>query len=233
MGGMSNRFAALEGAIDKMREYELDEAIGIAKSLATAKFDESMDLAVVLGIDPKKSDQMVRGALVLPHGTGRQVRVAVFAEGDAAEAAKAAGAEIVGYEDLAQQVKDGFLGFDIAIATPQAMRLVGQLGPILGPKGLMPNPKVGTVSQDVALAVRNAKAGQVQFRADKGGVVHVPVGRASFSKEALRENILALLSALEKARPQAQKGTYIKKVTLSPTMGPGIRVVMGSAKRAA
>jgi large subunit ribosomal protein L1 len=202
----------------------LIEALQLAKEAGTARFDESIDLAVNLGIDPRKSDQNVRGAVVLPHGLGKTKTVAVFAQGDAAQAAKEAGADIVGFEDLAERVKNGDIAFDVVIATPDAMRLVGQLGPILGPKGLMPNPKTGTVTFDVATAVKQAKAGQVQFRADKGGVVHCSVGRKSFPIEALAENILAVIDALQKAKPAAVKGVYLKKVYVSPTMGPAVEV---------
>lgn len=194
------------------------------KAAATAKFDESIDIAVNLGVDPRKSDQVVRGSVVLPRGTGKSVRVAVFAQGANAEAAKAAGAEVVGFDDLAEQVKAGNLDFDIVIASPDAMRVVGQLGQILGPRGLMPNPKVGTVTPNVAEAVKNAKAGQVQYRTDKAGIVHATIGRASFEAEALRENFSALVDALVKAKPAASKGVYLKKIAVSSTMGVGARV---------
>ncbi|MEY4055578.1 MAG: hypothetical protein RL519_913 [Pseudomonadota bacterium] len=210
------------------RNYALTEAIGIVKKAATAKFDESVDLAVNLGIDAKKSDQNVRGSVVLPAGTGKSVRVAVFAQGDKAAAAKAAGAEVVGMDDLAESIKAGKIDFDVVIASPDTMRVVGQLGQILGPRGLMPNPKVGTVTADVAQAVKNAKAGQVQFRADKGGVVQCTVGRVSFTPEQLQQNIAALVEALNKAKPATSKGVYLRKVSVSSTMGPGIRVDVGT-----
>jgi len=202
----------------------LDEALKLVKETANAKFDESIDVAVVLGIDAKKSDQAVRGSVVLPAGTGKSVRVAVFAQGAKAEEATAAGADVVGFDDLAARVKGGFMDFDVVIASPDAMRVVGQLGQILGPRGLMPNPKVGTVTPDVALAVKNAKAGQVQFRADKAGIVHCTVGRASFDAGRLKTNIAALVEALNKAKPASSKGIYLKKVALSSTMGIGVRI---------
>jgi large subunit ribosomal protein L1 len=200
----------------------VDDALGTVKRLATAKFDESVDVAVNLGIDPRKSEQMVRGSTVLPNGTGKSVRVAVFAQGAAADAAREAGAEIVGSEDLAEQVKAGNLDFDVVIAAPDAMRIVGQLGKILGPRGLMPNPKVGTVTPDVAGAVRNAKAGQVQYRTDRAGIIHCSIGKSSFEVAALRQNLEALVVDLNKAKPSASKGIYLKKVTVSSTMGPGL-----------
>jgi large subunit ribosomal protein L1 len=207
-----------------MKNYPLDEALNILKGTASAKFDESVDVAINLGIDAKKSDQNVRGTAVMPRGTGKKVRIAVFAEGNAAEAAKKAGADIVGFQDLADQIKAGKIEFDLAIATPEAMKIVGQLGQILGPRGLMPNPKVGTVTPNVAKAVENAKAGQVQFRIDKGGIVHCSIGKASFGADALKENLVALMAALHKAKPATAKGIYIKKLTLSTTMGPGVVV---------
>ena len=210
--------------VDRMKNYPLDEALKILKDTASAKFDESVDVAINLGIDAKKSDQNVRGTAVMPRGTGKKVRVAVFAEGNAAEAAKKAGAEIVGFQDLADQIKQGKIDFDLAIATPEAMRIVGQLGQILGPRGLMPNPKVGTVTPNVAKAVESAKAGQVQFRTDKAGLVHCAIGKASFEAEALKENFLSLVTALNKVKPAASKGAFLKKVTISTTMGPGIRL---------
>jgi large subunit ribosomal protein L1 len=200
----------------------------LAKETAKAKFDESIDIAINLGIDARKSDQLVRGAVVLPKGTGKTVRIAVFAQGAKAEEAKSAGADVVGFEDLAESIKAGNMDFDVVIASPDAMRIVGQLGQILGPRGLMPNPKVGTVSVDVAGAVRNAKAGQVQYRTDKNGVVQCTIGRASFEPEALRENLLALVDALNKARPAAAKGVYLKKISVSSTMGVGIRIEQAS-----
>ena len=228
MAKLSKRTQALRGKVDRTKAYPVGEALTMAKTGATAKFDESIDVAVNLGIDAKKSDQVVRGSVVLPAGTGKNVRVAVFAQGEKAEAAKAAGADIVGFEDLAQQVKGGMLDFDIAIATPDAMRVVGALGQILGPRGLMPNPKVGTVTMDVATAVKNAKAGQVQYRTDKGGIVQCTIGRASFTVESLRQNLDALLEALQKARPAASKGQYLRKISLTSTMGAGVRVDQAS-----
>lgn len=224
MARPSKRMQAQLAKFERTRLYPLDEAIRLVKETASAKFDESVEVAVNLGIDPRKSDQTVRGTAILPHGTGKAVRVAVFAEGAAAEAAKRAGADIVGFQDLAERIKQGQIDFDVVIATPEAMKLVGQLGPVLGPRGLMPNPKVGTVTPNVEKAVSNAKAGQVQFRADKAGIVQGAVGKASFSADALRENLQALLKAINKARPATVKGTYIKKVTLSTTMGPGVHV---------
>lgn len=224
MAKLTKRQKALVDKIDAQKVYPLAEALALAKETATAKFDESIDVAVNLGIDARKSDQLVRGSVVLPAGTGKSVRVAVFAQGDKAEAAKAAGAEIVGFDDLAAEVKGGKLDFDIVIATPDAMRVVGQLGQILGPRGLMPNPKVGTVTMDVAAAVRNAKAGQVQYRTDKGGVIHATIGRASFPVEKLEENLKALVDALNKAKPASAKGLYLKKIAVASTMGPGVRI---------
>jgi large subunit ribosomal protein L1 len=226
----SKRYQLLFENIPINQPKPLMEALRLAKEAATARFDESIDLAVNLGIDPRKSDQNVRGAVVLPHGLGKTKTVAVFAQGEAAQAAKEAGADIVGFEDLAERVKNGDIAFDVVIATPDAMRLVGQLGPILGPKGLMPNPKTGTVTFDVATAVKQAKAGQVQFRADKGGVVHCSVGRKSFPIEALAENVLAVIDALQKAKPAAVKGVYLKRVYVSPTMGPAIEVALESLR---
>jgi len=221
---ISKRVKALQAKVDRNKVYPVEEALNLVKETATAKFDESVDAVINLGIDARKSDQLVRGALVLPHGTGKSKRIAVFAQGAAAEAAKAAGADIVGFEDLAEQVKGGMLDFDVAIATPDAMRIVGTLGQVLGPRGLMPNPKVGTVTPDVTTAVKNAKAGQVQYRTDKGGIVHCTIGRASFSVDALKENLAALVDALNKAKPTSSKGVYLKKVSVSSTMGAGIRV---------
>jgi large subunit ribosomal protein L1 len=220
----SKRYQAVRAKIDRTKAYQVLEAIKLVKQNATAKFNESIDVAVNLGIDAKKSDQLVRGSLVLPQGTGKTVRVAVFTQGEPAKAAKAAGADLVGLEDLAAQVKEGKIEFDVAIASPDAMRVVGQLGQILGPRGLMPNPKVGTVTQDVATAVKNAKAGQVQFRTDKAGIVQCTIGRASFSEDALKENLAALVDALNRAKPSGQKGIYLKKISLSSTMGAGVRV---------
>ena len=221
---MSKRMNTVAEKVEAEKFYTVEEAIALAKDTASAKFDESVDVAVNLGVDAKKSDQAVRGATVLPKGTGKTVRVAVFAEGDKAEAAKAAGADVVGLEDLAEEVKKGNMDFDIVIASPDTMRVVGQLGQILGPKGLMPNPKTGTVSPDVAKAVENAKAGQVQFRIDKAGIVHCPIGKASFSSDDLQENLTALLAALHKSKPVTAKGQYFKRVSVSTTMGPGIRI---------
>ena len=224
MAKMPKRYTALRAKVDSNKLYALDDALALVKECAVAKFDESIDVAVSLGVDTRKSDQVVRGSVVLPAGTGKVKRVAVFAQGAKAEEAKAAGADIVGFEDLAEQVKAGNLNFDIVIASPDAMRVVGALGQILGPRGMMPNPKVGTVTPDVAGAVKNAKAGQVQFRADKAGIVHGTIGRASFGPDALRNNLAALIEALQKARPAAAKGIYLKKVAVSSTMGIGVRV---------
>ncbi|MDQ5878994.1 MAG: large subunit ribosomal protein [Pseudomonadota bacterium] len=224
MAKLSKRQKALQGKIDSNKLYVVAEALTLAKAAATAKFDESIDVAVNLGIDARKSDQLVRGSVVLPAGTGKTVRVAVFAQGEKAEAAKAAGADVVGFDDLAAQVKAGNLNFDIVVATPDAMKIVGQLGQILGPRGLMPNPKVGTVTMDVTTAVKNAKAGQVQYRTDKAGIVHTTIGRASFPVENLEQNLKALIEALQKAKPAAAKGQYLKKIAVSSTMGPGVRI---------
>ncbi len=215
---------ALQAKVPQGKQYPLDEALTLLKGTASAKFDESVDVAINLGIDAKKSEQNVRGSAVLPRGTGKTVRVAVFAEGNAAEAAKKAGADIVGFQDLADQIKAGNINFDVVIAAPDAMRVVGQLGQILGPRGLMPNPKVGTVTPNVAKAVENAKAGQVQFRIDKAGIIHCAIGKASFGADALKENLTALLAAVNKSKPSTSKGVYLKKLTLSTTMGPGVRV---------
>jgi large subunit ribosomal protein L1 len=224
MAKISKRLQALQSKVDRNKLYPIDEALNLVKECASAKFDESIDVAVQLGIDPKKSDQVVRGAVVLPAGTGKSVRVAVFAQGDKAEQAKAAGADIVGMEDLAEQIKGGTMDFDVLIASPDTMRIVGALGQILGPRGLMPNPKVGTVTPDVATAVKNAKAGQVQFRVDKGGIIHATIGRRSFEPSALKSNLSALLDALSKAKPTTSKGVYLRKVAVSSTMGVGVRV---------
>ena len=221
---MGKRIDALRAKIDRNKLYPVQDALGLVKEAAGAKFNESVDASVNLGIDARKSDQLVRGAIVLPNGTGKTTRVAVFAQGAQAEAAKAAGADIVGFEDLAEQVKGGMLDFDVAIATPDAMRIVGALGQVLGPRGLMPNPKVGTVTPDAATAVKNAKAGQVQYRTDKGGIVHCTIGRASFTVDQLQANLAALVDALNKAKPASSKGLYLKKVSISSTMGPGVRV---------
>jgi large subunit ribosomal protein L1 len=221
---MTKRQTALRAQVDRQKLYPLADALSLVKQCATARFDESVDVAVNLGVDPKKSDQVVRGSVVLPAGTGKTVRVAVFTQGAKADEARAAGADIVGMEDLAEQVKAGQLNFDIVIATPDAMRVVGSLGQILGPRGLMPNPKVGTVTPDVTTAVRNAKAGQVQYRTDKGGIIHATIGRASFGVEQLETNIRALVDALNRARPASAKGIYLRKVAVSSTMGVGVRV---------
>jgi len=210
------------------KTYAIDDALALVKQFANAKFDESVDVAVNLGIDASKSDQQVRGSTVLPHGTGKTVRVAVFTSGKNADAAREAGADIVGLEDLAEKVKAGELNFDVVVASPDAMRVVGQLGQILGPRGLMPNPKVGTVTPDVAGAVRNAKAGQVRFRADKAGVIHCAIGRASFEPKALKENLQALLHDLQRVKPAASKGIYLKRVAVSSTMGPGVQIDQAS-----
>src|SRR5476651_1075687 len=228
MAKLSKRLKAFASKVDRMKLYPVDDALSLVKECASAKFDESIDVAVQLGIDAKKSDQVVRGSVVLPAGTGKSVRVAVFAQGEKAEQARAAGAEIVGMEDLAEQVKAGNLNFDVVIASPDTMRVVGTLGQILGPRGLMPNPKVGTVTPDVATAVRNAKAGQVQFRADKAGIVQCTIGLASFAPEALCENLKALVEALNKAKPTSSKGVYLRKVSLSSTMGAGVRIDQAS-----
>ena len=224
MAGTGKRYQSLATKRDYRVFYKLDEALELIKQTGSAKFDETVDAAINLGINAKKSDQNVRGATVLPRGTGRTMRVAVFAEGADADAAREAGADLVGLEDLAEQVRGGDIEFDVCIATPSTMRVVGKLGQILGPRGLMPNPKVGTVAQDVTKAVTNAKAGQVQFRIDKAGIVHCPIGKVSFELTALRENLVALLDALNRAKPSTAKGQYIKRVTLSTTMGPGFKV---------
>ncbi len=224
MAKVSKRYSAARAKVDRNKLYPANEALELAKSCATAKFKESVDVAVQLGIDAKKSDQLVRGSIVLPAGTGKSVRVAVFAQGEKAEAAKAAGADIVGMDDLAEQIKGGTINFDILIASPDTMRIVGTLGQILGPRGLMPNPKVGTVSADVAQAVKNAKAGQVQYRTDKAGIVHCTIGQATFDVDALKSNLVALIEALNRAKPSSSKGVYLRKVAVSTTMGPGIRV---------
>ncbi|MCY1204596.1 50S ribosomal protein L1 [compost metagenome] len=228
MAKLSKRAASIAQKIDRTKLYPVAEALTLVKETAVAKFDESIDVAVQLGIDPKKSDQLVRGSVVLPAGTGKSVRVAVFAQGDKAEAAKAAGADIVGLDDLADSIKAGQMDFDVVIASPDTMRVVGALGQILGPRGLMPNPKVGTVTPDVATAVKNAKAGQVQYRTDKAGIIHATIGRASFGVEQLQTNLAALVDALQKARPAAAKGIYLRKLAVSSTMGGGARVEIAS-----
>jgi large subunit ribosomal protein L1 len=228
MAKITKRMKAITAHVDRNKTYPIANALELVKKTATAKFDESVDVAINLGIDAKKSDQLVRGAVVLPRGTGKTVRVAVFAQGANAEAAKAAGADIVGFEDLAEKIKGGFMDFDVVIATPDAMRVVGQLGQILGPRGLMPNPKVGTVSPNPTEAVKNAKAGQVQYRTDKAGIVQCTIGRASFPVDALAENFQTLVSALNKAKPANSKGIFLKKVSVSSTMGVGVRVDQSS-----
>jgi large subunit ribosomal protein L1 len=232
MAKLTKRQKALEGKVDSTKLYLIDEAFKIVQQCATAKFDESIDVAVQLGIDAKKSDQVVRGAVVMPNGTGKTKRVAVFAQGAKAEEAKAAGADIVGMDDLAADIKAGNMNFDVVIASPDTMRIVGTLGQVLGPRGLMPNPKVGTVTPDVAQAVRNAKAGQVQFRVDKAGIVHATLGRRSFEGDKLKGNLQALLEALNKAKPATSKGIYLRKVAVSSTMGVGVRVDVASINAA-
>ncbi|WP_028863205.1 50S ribosomal protein L1 [Psychromonas aquimarina] len=224
MAKLSKRMKIVRDKVDATKEYEITAAVALLQELATAKFNESVDVSVNLGIDSRRSDQNVRGATVLPHGTGRDVRVAVFTQGANAEAATAAGADIVGMDDLAAQVKAGEMNFDVVIASPDAMRVVGQLGQILGPRGLMPNPKVGTVTPDVATAVKNAKAGQVRYRNDKNGIIHSTIGKASFSAEQIKENLEALLVALKKGKPSGAKGQYLKKISLSTTMGAGVKI---------
>jgi large subunit ribosomal protein L1 len=224
MTRFSKRKKAAREKVDSTTIYEVVEALNLVKEFASAKFAESVDVSINLGVDPKKSDQVVRGSTVLPNGTGKTVRVAVFAQGDNADKAKAAGADIVGFEDLAEAVKGGEMNFDVVIATPDAMRVVGQLGQILGPRGLMPNPKVGTVTADVETAVTNAKAGQVRYRTDKAGIIHCSIGRADFDVPKLRENLAALMTDLRKAKPSSAKGSYFKKMTVSSTMGPGVTI---------
>jgi large subunit ribosomal protein L1 len=228
MAHVAKRAKAWKEKLTPGKHYPVDEALSLLKEFATAKFAESVDAAVNLGIDASKSDQQVRGSTVMPHGTGKSVRVAVFTSGKNQDAARAAGAEIVGLEDLAEKVKAGEINFDVVIASPDAMRVVGQLGQILGPRGLMPNPKVGTVTPNVAEAVKNAKAGQVRYRVDKAGIVHATIGRANFETSALKENLVALLGDLQKAKPAASKGIYLKRITVSSTMGPGIAVDQSS-----
>jgi large subunit ribosomal protein L1 len=228
MAHESKRGKTISVKSDRVKLYAADEALQLIKQTATAKFDESVDVSINLGIDAKKSDQTVRGSVVLPKGTGKNKRVAVFAQGDKAKAAADAGADIVGFEDLAERIKAGNLDFDVVIAAPEAMRVVGPLGQILGPRGLMPNPKVGTVTPDVATAVRNAKAGQVQYRTDKGGIVQCTIGRASFPVESLKENLAVLVDAINKAKPAGVKGVYLKKISVSSTMGIGVRVDQSS-----
>ena len=228
MAKLTKRMRTIREKVDATKDYEINEAVALLKELATAKFVESVDVAVNLGIDARKSDQNVRGATVLPNGTGREVRVAVFTQGANAEAAKEAGAELVGMEDLAELVKKGEMNFDVVVASPDAMRVVGQLGQILGPRGLMPNPKTGTVTPNVAEAVKNAKAGQVRYRNDKNGIIHTTIGKVDFTAEQLQQNLEALIVALKKAKPSQAKGTYVKKVTISTTMGAGVAVDQNS-----
>jgi large subunit ribosomal protein L1 len=227
MAKLSKRVKAFRARVDANKSYSLDEAIAILKETATVKFNESVELAVNLGIDARKSDQGVRGATTLPHGTGSEVRVAVFTQGENADKAKEAGADLVGMEDLADQIKGGMMDFDVVVASPDAMRVVGQLGQVLGPRGLMPNPKTGTVTPDVATAVQNAKAGQVRFRSDKNGIIHGGIGKISFEPDAIQGNLVAVLADLKKAKPAAAKGVYFQKVTLSTTMGPGVTIDHG------
>ncbi len=228
MAKISKRLKAIQAKVDILKLYPVNDALALIKETANAKFNESVDVSISLGVDARKSDQMVRGSVVLPKGTGKFVRVAVFAQGEAAKAAAAAGADIVGFDDLAAEIKGGKMDFDVVIAAPDAMRVVGQLGQILGPRGLMPNPKVGTVTPDVATAVKNAKAGQVQFRIDKAGIVHGTIGRASFSADDLKENLVALVDAVSKSKPATSKGVFLKKMSVSSTMGIGVRVDQSS-----
>ena len=228
MAKLSRRMRAIAQKVDAEKAYEIDEAVTLLNGLAGSKFKESFDIAVNLGVDPRKSDQVVRGATTLPHGTGKTVRVAVFAQGENAEKARVVGADLVGFEDLAETVKDGQMDFDVVIATPDAMRIVGQLGKMLGPRGLMPNPKTGTVTPDVETAVKNAKAGQVQFRTDKAGIIHGSVGQVGFEPLQVRENVEALIADLKKAKPASAKGVYLRKVTISTTMGPGLTIDQAS-----
>ncbi len=225
---LSKKAKLIKEKVDKTRQYPISEAVELLKELTTSKFNESVDVSVNLGVDPRKSDQNVRGATVLPNGTGKTVRVAVFTQGANADAAKEAGADIVGMEDLAEQVKKGEMNFDVVIASPDAMRVVGQLGQILGPRGLMPNPKVGTVTPDVGNAVKNAKSGQVRYRTDKAGIIHCTIGKVGFDDQSIQQNLEALLADLRKAKPSAAKGVYLKKITLSTTMGPGLCIDQGS-----
>lgn len=228
MAKLSKHAKLVREKVDREQLYGIDAAVALLKEVGTAKFSESVDASINLGVDPRKSDQVVRGATVLPNGTGKTVRVAVFTQGPNADAAKEAGADIVGMDDLADDVKAGKMDFDVVIASPDAMRVVGQLGQILGPRGLMPNPKVGTVSADVATAVKNAKAGQVRYRTDKGGIIHCPIGKLDFDAGSLKQNLEALVADLQKAKPSAAKGIYLKRITLSSTMGPGLQIDQGS-----
>lgn len=228
MAKFSKRMKAIAEKLDNSKQHDAEKAFALLKEVSSVKFPESVDVAINLGVDPRKSDQVVRGATVLPNGTGKTVRVAVFTQGPNAEAAREAGADIVGMDDLAEQVKAGKMDFDVVVASPDAMRVVGQLGQILGPRGLMPNPKVGTVTPDVAQAVKNAKGGQVRYRADKNGIIHASIGKVGFDPAALKENLEALLADLQKSKPSAAKGVYLKKITVSSTMGPGIVLDQGS-----
>jgi len=228
MAKLSKRLRAINEKVDATKQYSIDEAVALLKELSSVKFPETFDVSINLGVDPRKSDQVVRGATTLPHGTGKDVRVAVFTQGDNAEKAKEAGADIVGMDDLAAEVKAGKMDFDVVVASPDAMRVVGQLGQILGPRGLMPNPKTGTVTPDVATAVKNAKAGQVRYRAEKGGIVHGGIGKISFDAQAVKENLEALINDLKKSKPSTAKGVYLKKVSLSTTMGPGLVIDQSS-----
>ena len=228
MTKVSKRMRLIAEKVDGDKEYEITEAVALLSDLSKTKFKESFDVSINLGVDPRKSDQVVRGATTLPHGSGKTVRVAVFAQGDNADKATAAGADLVGFEDLAEEVKAGKMDFDVVIATPDAMRIVGQLGKVLGPRGLMPNPKTGTVTPDVETAVKNAKAGQIQFRTDKAGIVHGSVGQVGFGVDAIKQNLEALMSDLKKAKPASAKGIYLKKITLSTTMGPGVSIDQAS-----
>jgi len=228
MAKLSKKAKLIEAKVDSTKQYTISESISLLKEFANEKFDESIDVSVVLGVDPRKSDQNVRGASVLPHGTGKTVRVAVFTQGPNADAAKEAGADVVGMDDLAAQVKKGEMDFDVVIASPDAMRVVGQLGQILGPRGLMPNPKVGTVTPDVATAVKNAKSGQVRYRTEKGGIIHCSIGKVSFDENAIKENLEFLVADLKKGKPSAAKGVYLKKIAISSTMGPGLVIDQSS-----
>lgn len=228
MAKLSKKAKLVAAKVDKSKQYSISESVSLLKEFANSKFDESVDVSVVLGVDPRKSDQNVRGASVLPHGTGKSVRVAVFTQGSNAESAKEAGADVIGMEDLADQVKKGEMDFDVVIASPDAMRVVGQLGQILGPRGLMPNPKVGTVTADVGTAVKNAKSGQVRYRTDKGGIVHCSIGKVSFDENSIKQNLEFLIADLKKAKPTAAKGVYLKKIALSSTMGPGLWIDQNS-----
>jgi len=230
MAKLTKRQKLIAEKVDSTKLYSISEAVALVKELGTSKFEETVEVAVNLGIDPRKSDQAVRGATTLPHGTGKSVRVAVFTQGANADAAKEAGADIIGMDELAAEIKGGMMDFDVVVASPDAMRVVGQLGQVLGPRGLMPNPKTGTVTPDVATAVRNAKAGQVRFRADKGGIIHGGIGRVSFDETAIKENLEALLAELKKLKPASAKGQYVKKVTLSSTMGPGLTLDLASVE---